>query len=78
MALTLEGALGREIRNVEDAVLARAMFHYVKHGVPDKFSSAMEAAEADIDAMSNTELLGALQLGFDDMAYARRITDGAR
>ncbi len=78
MALTLEDALGREIRNIEDAVLARAMFCYVKHGVPDKFSSAMEAADADINAMSNTEFLGALQLGFDDLAYARRITDGAR
>ena len=67
MALTLEQVLELPIDTIEDAVLARAMFDYVKHGVPDEFWNAREAADAAIDAMSNTEFLGALALGFIDL-----------
>lgn len=62
--MTLEDALGRPVETIEDAVLARAMFAYVKHGTSD---DPLTAAQADIDHMSNTEFLAALAMGFDDL-----------
>lgn len=62
--MTLEDALGRPVETIEDAVLARAMFGYVKHRTSD---DPLGAAQADIDAMSNTDFLAALAMGFDDL-----------
>ena len=62
--MTLQDALGRPIETIEDAVLARAMFAYAKHGTSD---DPLRDAQADIDHMSNTEFLAALALGFEDL-----------
>lgn len=62
--MTLEDALGRPVTDLEDAVLARAMFHYVKHGCD---GMPAVSAEEDIDAMSNTDFLRALSIGLSDL-----------
>jgi bifunctional DNase/RNase len=67
-ALTLAGALGRPIKTIEDAVLARAMFRYPKKDA----ATARFWAEDDIDQMSNSEFLAALAMGFDDLAKERK------
>lgn len=69
--MTLEDALGRPIETIEDAVLARAMFAYVKHDwVPYGYADVGTAAQADIDGMSNTQFLVALAMGFEDLKGA--------
>lgn len=52
--MTLEGALGRPPVDLEDLVLARAMFDIVKHDLAD---DAREAAIEKINGMTNWELV---------------------
>lgn len=65
MAMSLENALGRKIETLADAVLAQAMFGYVKHGSPN--GSPLVDAQDDINRMSPMELLEAISLGITEM-----------
>ncbi len=70
--MTLEDALGHPITDLEDVIMAQAMFGFVKHGHPDH-DTAEEAAQAKLDAMSNTEFLSVLSFGLIRMRERKLI-----
>ena len=65
--MTLEGALGAPIYDLEDAVQARVLFGPAKHGqIPDN-KSPREFARDAIDDLSNSEFLEVLTIAMQDL-----------
>jgi hypothetical protein len=74
MALSLENALGRKIETLADAVLAQAMFGYVKYGSQ---SDANLDAQDDINRMSHMEFLEAISLGITELIELKILSSSA-
>jgi len=63
MALTLEGALGRPIQDLEDAILAHAMHPFVKR----QYDEPREMAEEYLNNLSNVDLIQMISIGLQTL-----------
>jgi hypothetical protein len=64
VALTLEAALGHPIMDLDDAVISKLAFPYVKHGGHSP-TEAREIAYGKLNSFNNQQFLEALSQGFD-------------